>query len=114
LFFGDDRAIRAKVVGTPGKVPKDPRYSVAFSIMAAGNSGLMFKLLLPDEASAAEFSLAIANFLGFLSCYYSGRLDSATQLRLASSHAVGRTILMMYDKANGFFEFPEVTASEES
>jgi hypothetical protein len=60
LFFDDDRAIQTTVVGTPGKVPKDQRYSVTFSMMAEANSGLIFKLLLPDEISAEEFNLAIA------------------------------------------------------
>jgi hypothetical protein len=51
-------------------------------------------------------------FLEFLSRYYSGRLDSTTQLRLTISHAIGRTILMVYDKANACFVFLDLTASE--
>jgi hypothetical protein len=99
-FFGDARAVRMTIVGSRGKLPKALKYSVAFSIMAEANSGLRFKLLFPDDISAEEFDLAVANFLAFLSRYYSGDIDSGTQHRLASYRAMGHTILLTYDNAN--------------
>jgi hypothetical protein len=111
-FFGEGWTIRATLFGTPGKIPTDQKFSITFSIMAEANSGLIFKLLLRDESSAEEFNLVIADFLDFLSSYYSGHLDSATQLRLAGAREAGRTILIAYDNANGWFVFLDPIAPE--
>jgi hypothetical protein len=112
VFFGEGRAIRATLVGTPGKIPRDQTYSITFSMMAEANSGLTFKLLLRDDISAEEYNFVIAEFLDFLSRYYSGSLDSPVQSRMASSRVVGRTIVMAHDTATGCFVFLDPTTAE--
>jgi hypothetical protein len=105
-FFGENRAVLATVVGTPGKLAADhEKYSLMISVVAEANSGLRFKLLFEDALSTQEFNLAVAQFLDFLQDYYAGSLDSTTMSRLASTREVGKTILATYDRASGEFLF---------
>jgi hypothetical protein len=104
-FFGGNRAVRARLVGSRGKVPADQRYSITISVMAEANSGLRFKLLFEDECSAEELNLAVAGFLRFLEKYYQNSLDKDTEARLAAARVIGRTILLAYDRKNNFFIF---------
>jgi hypothetical protein len=104
-FFGEDRTVRGCLVTSRGKTPRDQKYSITISLMAEADAGLQFKLLFDDESSAEELNLAVACFLKFLEEYYEGSLDPANQVRLAGARAVGRTILLAYDKANNFFVF---------
>jgi hypothetical protein len=106
LFFGESRGARVAAVGTPGKIrPDDAKYSLGFSVLAQGDSGLHFKFLFPDDISAEAFSLATAKILGFLEGYYAGVLDVATKLQLGSARVVGKTILVTYDPDQDVFRF---------
>lgn len=104
-FFGENRAIRAQLVGSQGKVHANQKYSITISIVAEADSGLQFKLLFEDDCSSEELNLAVANFLRFLEKYHEGGLDLDTQVRLTRARVIGRTILLAYDKKNEFFVF---------
>jgi hypothetical protein len=104
-FFGENRAVRARLVGSRGKVPADQKYSITISIVAEANSGLRFKLLFEDECSSEELNLAVASFLRFLEKYYEDSLNLDTQVRLTRARVIGRTILLAYDRKNDFFVF---------
>jgi hypothetical protein len=104
-FFGENRAVRALLIGSRGKVPANQKYSVTISVMAEADSGLRFKLLFEDECSSEELNLGVAGFFGFLEKYYEDSLDKETRARLASARVIGKTILLAYDKESDFFVF---------
>jgi hypothetical protein len=79
--------VRSVVVSSAaGKAEPEPRYSLGFSLMAMAGPGILFKLLLADQATLAEVEAATESFQEFLAEYYDGRLalDEAARRRLES------------------------------
>lgn len=92
-------ATQYSMTGTAGKVQADRLYSLTFSMLAEGQEGISFKLLLPYSGDQAGYDAAVKAFLDFLSAYHCGKLDTTVIAELEAIRIVGRTVLLAYEPA---------------
>jgi hypothetical protein len=102
-FFGQERALRVRILAAAGKVPDADPYSLAFSIVAEAEGGYRFKLLLEDSIDEHTFSAVTARFLDFLNAYHAAAGQVPLLEGIRDVRVVGRTILVAYDKEQGVF-----------
>lgn len=97
-------APKVTIISTKGKSSSDQRYSLHYSILAEGNGGLRFKLLLQREVTADEYEEIIASFLAFLQAYHSGNLDPGSMERMKQVRVIGRTLLLAFNRESKSIE----------
>ena len=97
-------APKVQVISTAGKVSKNRRYSLLYSVIAEADAGLKFKLLLPQSNTAAEYEATLVAFLAFLEHFYGSTLDEATIARISSVRPMSGTILVCYNPETGLIE----------
>lgn len=90
---------------TPGKATKDQPYSLVYSILAQGEAGLRFKLLLQRGVSEREYEEILDSFLAFLDAYHAQSLERETVEKLRTSRVVGGTILLAFNQETNVIEF---------
>jgi hypothetical protein len=97
-------APKVQVIGTAGKVPKNRRYSLLYSVVAEADAGLKFKLLLPQSCTESEYEATLVAFLEFLDHFYGSTLDEATIARISSVKPMSRTLLVWHNPETGLIE----------
>src|SRR5207249_3716927 len=102
-FFGEERTLRLRIIAAAGKLPDAGPYSLAFSIVAEAEGGYRFKLLVEDSIDEKDFSAVTAQFLDFLDAYHAAEGQGPLLEGIRDVRAVGRTILVAYDKGQGVF-----------
>jgi hypothetical protein len=95
-LFGP-KAPQLRLMGTAGKVSDEHLYSLNFSMMAEGEEGVSFKLLVPKTADPAEYEAVVEAFLAFLRAYHQGQLEAPLVEELNRARVVGRTLLLAYN-----------------
>ena len=95
-FVGPD-APAVTVVSSAGKRSGSPRFSMLFSVLAEGNDGVRFKLLIEPSASREQYEASVRAFLSFLDDYHAGVLEPDIQAELSNVRVVGRTLLLAFD-----------------
>jgi hypothetical protein len=95
--FVGPRAPQVTVVSTAGKSSKHQPYSLLFSLLAEGNDGYKFKLLIQQPATEQEYEASIMAFLAFLDGFHSGKLDQPLVDELRKTRVVGRTVLLAFN-----------------
>ena len=93
------KAPRVTMIGTPGKVAAQRRYSLLFSLLAEAADGLRFKLLVPEAASEQLYAEAVDAFVDFLDAFHHGKLSAQAITDLQKVQVVGKTMLLAYDEA---------------
>jgi len=84
-------------VSSAGKRPGRPQFSMLFSVLAEGNDGVRFKLLIESSAQRERYEASIRAFLSFLDDYHAGVLEPDIQTELSNVRVVGRTLLLAFD-----------------
>lgn len=107
--------IEPVLMDSSGKVSSDNPFSMAYSIVAEGNDGYRFKLLIPKYSSSVDYESIVLKFMDFISEYHTMGLDSAASEQVSRSGAPGGTILVSYNPETGLIEWcdhvpPEVRA----
>jgi hypothetical protein len=95
---------KVQVIGTAGKVSKNRRYSLLYSVIAEADAGLKFKLLLPQSCTEAEYEATLVAFLGFLDHFYGNTLDEETIARISSVKPMSGTILVWHNPETALIE----------
>ena len=85
------------VVSSAGKTTSNQPYSFVYSIMAEGNGGLRFKLLLQREVSELEYDEILNAFLGFLEAYHLQAPEAVFAANLEASRASGGVVLLAFN-----------------
>lgn len=85
------------VVSSARKTTPNQPYSLVYSIMAEGNGGLRFKLLLQREVSELEYDEILNAFLGFLEAYHSHAPEAAFAANLEAPRASGGIVLLAFN-----------------
>lgn len=85
------------VFSTAGKSSPDQPYSLLYSLLAEGDSGVRFKLLLQRSATQEEYEATISAFLAFLDAYHAGELEPAVVHELQNTRVIGKTLLLGYN-----------------
>ncbi|WP_269514042.1 hypothetical protein [Brevundimonas subvibrioides] len=92
-------------IGSPGKVVATPqRYSPVFSIWFQRDDQTRFKFLVPVGLSEDETEAAFERFFAFLDGWSAGRIAKADRAPFEAASAVGRTVLLAYDRSTGRIE----------
>lgn len=101
------KALRVKLLGqtapqiaavsSSGKATPNQPYSLVYSIMAEGNDGLRFKLLLQREVSEVEYDEILNAFLGFLEAYHSHALEAEFAAKLDAPRASWSVVLLAFN-----------------
>lgn len=99
-FIGP-KAPEITLVSTAGKVKGERLYSHVLSLLAEGNNGLKFKLLLQDAMTDQDFGQAVTLFISFLEKYHERRLDQAIISEIENTRVVGKTVLLAFSPASG-------------
>jgi hypothetical protein len=107
--------IEPVLMSTSGKVSSDNPFSMAYSILAEGNDGYRFKLLIPKYSSSINYETIVLKFMDFIAEYHALGLDSAAAEQIARSGSPGGTILVSYNPETDSIEWrdhlpPEVRA----
>jgi hypothetical protein len=89
--------VKVTLFGTPGKISKEQKYSLAYSIMGQLDQRKTIKLLIQNELTEKEVDEAIGAFLAFLEKVYLDELDVTTRKSLESSTAWGSTLLVAFN-----------------
>lgn len=97
-------APKVQVISTAGKVSKNRRYSLLYSIIAEASIGWKFKLLLPQLCTEAEYEESLAAFLQFLDHFHGNMLDDSTKARISSVKPMSGIILVWHNPETGLIE----------
>lgn len=90
-------APKISLVGSAGKISKDQPYSLVYSILADGDAGFRFKLLIQTGVSESEYEEILEAFLKFLAYFHAHTLESKCVESLNSSRVVGRMLLLAFN-----------------
>jgi nucleoside phosphorylase len=100
-FFGASKEISDTTFAfPPGKAALRPTYSRSLSLVV-GINGISVKLLLADEATAAEFDAATAAFLALVGRIYRGEHDELIERQLELAPPRWDRIMLAYDPRIG-------------
>jgi len=107
------------LISSPGKVCKDNPYSLAYSILAEGNNGYRFKLLIPKYSSDINYQNIVTQFMEFISDYHSLGDKSSAAREVQKSQIPGGTVLVHYNPKTEAIEWldhvpPDVRARMNS
>lgn len=97
--------IEPTLMSSSGKVSKDNPFSMAYSIVAEGNNGYKFKLLIPKYSQNINYESIVLKFMDFISDYYVFGLDSHASQQIALSGERRGTILVYYNFETGVIEW---------
>jgi hypothetical protein len=89
--------VRITLVGSSGKLSKEQKYSLTYSIVGELNSRTQIKLLLKSDLNDGEIEEAISAFLALLGELYSNQLEPAVQNSLKTAKIPGGTLLVAYN-----------------
>jgi len=90
-------APEVKLIGSRSKVNEAQPYSLYFSIVGEGPSGLRVKMLLKKQISPTEYDQCVELFLDLVRDLNAGALSDAARKRFESITPMGRTVLVVYD-----------------
>jgi hypothetical protein len=93
--------VRVTMIGTPGKVSDNPRFSLSYSITGGLGQGAAFKLVFRTDLEEAEMAEGVDAFLDFLKDLHRGELDEERIAPLLTYRPIGGTILVTFDGATG-------------
>jgi hypothetical protein len=88
-------------IATAGKVVKDPRYSLIFSIVAAPVEDMAIKFLIQANLNEEDAAIAFDAYFGLIASSKDGTITPETLDRLEQGLAVGHTLLVAYDFSSG-------------
>lgn len=91
------KAPEVVVVSTKEKASSDQPYSLLYSLLAEGESGIRFKLLLQRSATQQQYDATINAFLAFLDAYHTGALDPSIVSELQNTRIIGNTLLLAFN-----------------
>jgi len=86
-------------ISTVGKTRADRPYSLLYSLVAEGEGGSRFKLLLRHSSTQEEYDEEIDAFLSFLEGYHAADLPSDLIVELEQTRVLGQTILLAYNSS---------------
>lgn len=88
-------------IGSPGKVSKTNRYSLAYSITGEIIPGLNFKFLIQCELDEGEIEVGIGAFIDLINDLINDQLSEDSIKSLLTYKPVGGTVLVTFDATNG-------------
>lgn len=88
-----------KLLGSAGKVKPVQPYSLYFSLVGQVSNGISVKLLLKKPISQLEYEQSVEAFLNLLRDINTGSLDEEATRRFQSVTPMGKTLLVVFDKA---------------
>lgn len=91
-------ALRCYVTGGNASSSHRP-YSLIYSLVAEGNGGFRFKLLLSDSSTQEEYDEEIDAFFTFLERYHAADLPSDLIVELEQTRVLGQTILLAFNSS---------------
>ena len=95
---------RLRLVGSRGKVPTDdPTFSLAFSVYAGIESGLRFKLLIPNGIGAESIEQIVGLFLDTIRTLHDGSYVEGSIAGLDGVNPVYGTIAVVYSAEHELF-----------
>lgn len=97
--------IEPVLMSSSGKVSSDNPFSMAYSIMAEGNDGYRFKLLIPKYSPSVDYETIVLKFMDFIAEYHALGLDSAASEQISRSGAPGGAILVSYNPETDSIEW---------
>ena len=104
--------IEPVLMSSSGKVNSDNPFSMAYSIIAEGNDGYRFKLLIPKYSSSGNYEAMVLKFMDFIADYHALGLDSAAAEQISRSGAPGGVILVSYNPETESTEWRDHLPSE--
>ena len=102
------------VLATAGKKSPNQPYSLLYSMLAEGEVGLRFKLLLQRSASREEYEATVNAFLAFLESYHAGSLEPAVVAEIEGTRVIGKTLLLAFNPVLNRVQPIDPLASEHS
>ena len=107
--------IEPMLMSSSGKVSSNNPYSMAYSIVAEGNDGYRFKLLIPKYSPSVNYEAIVLTFMDFISEYHVLGMDSAASEQISRSGVPRGAILVSYNPETDSIEWrdhlpPEVRA----
>jgi hypothetical protein len=91
------KAPEVVVLSTKGKASSDQPYSLLYSLLAEGEGGIRFKLLLQRSATQEEYEATVNAFLAFLEAYHAGTLEPSVVSELQKTRVMGKTLLLAFN-----------------
>lgn len=85
------------VVSSKGKDSSYQSYSLLYSLLAEGNNGIRFKLLLKRSSIQEEYESTVSAFLEFLDAYHMGTLDQSIVAELQNARVFSKTLLLSFN-----------------
>lgn len=97
-LFSRDKVIELTLVGTPGKLTENYKYSLAFSIIGELNENKTIKFLFEESISEIEFSERIDLVMNFLNAIHTNP-ENIKEYFVLNDHAIssGSIVLVGYD-----------------
>jgi hypothetical protein len=92
-------ATKLITISTGGKTRAHRPYSMLYSLVAEGEGGFRFKLLLRDSSTQEEYDEEIDAFLTFLEGYHAADLPSDLIVELEQTRVLGQTILLAFNSS---------------
>lgn len=89
--------INVTLIGSPGKVSQNRRYSTAYSITGEVVPGLKFKFIIRTDVSADDAEGGIDEFMKLIDDIIHGRLSEENLKALLTYKPVGGTVLVTFD-----------------
>jgi hypothetical protein len=89
--------VAVRLTATPGKVSKEPAYSLTLSVYAEADDAQRFKLLIQNNVSDTEYEEIIDAFLSFLSAYNNRALPKSMLNKLSTAKVAWKTLLLAYN-----------------
>ena len=91
------QAPKVVVISTKGKASPEQPYSLLYSLLAEGEGGIRFKLLLQRSATQEEYEETVNAFLAFLDAYHAGALEPSVVSELQNTRVHGKTLLLAFN-----------------
>jgi hypothetical protein len=85
------------LVGTPGKVPANRRFSLAYSIAGEIVPGISFKFMLQSDIDPQDAEKRIVAFLDLIAAVHNDRLENPDMEALLTYRPVGGIVVVTYD-----------------
>lgn len=89
--------IKVSLFGSPGKVSKEQKYSLACSLMAEIDKKHRVKFMLQNDLSRTDVQTATDAFLDFLSKLYAGDHEDRIFQKIATARIHGGTLLLTFN-----------------
>lgn len=91
------KALNLTKVSSKGKLPSEPQFSLAFSIVGDLSGSSRFKFILRTEVASEEAKAGISCFFDLLIELVNGRISDSEAISLLTYRPVGGTVLVEYD-----------------